>query len=61
MGRSLLVLLLAVAIGWLVLRLLRTLGQIMPGQSRKRAEPKVDRKIIDAEFEDVTKEDTPEA
>ena len=60
MGRSLLVLLLAAAIGWLVLRLSRTLGQILPGKSPKRAAPEEKQKIIDAEFEDVTKEDTTE-
>ena len=62
MGRALLVLVLAAAIGWLVLRLLRTLGQVLPGEGvADRAEPKEERKIIDAEFEDVTKEETPEA
>ena len=58
MSRSLLVLLLVGALAWLVMRLIRTLGQIMPGESPQRPVPRSKSKIIDAEFEDVAKDDS---
>ena len=61
MNRSLLVLVLVGALAWLVIRLIRTLGQIMPGDAPHRPIPPGKRKIIDAEFEDVDQDDSSES
>jgi hypothetical protein len=55
--RSLLIILLGVVLVWLILRLSRTLKEFMPGESRKKPSPLGNKKIIDAEFEDITEED----
>ena len=55
--RSLLIILLGVLLVWLILRLSRTIKEVLPGESRKRSSPLSNKKIIDAEFEDVTEED----
>lgn len=60
MFRSLLIIILGGVLAWLILRLRRTLKEVVPGESRKRPSPLGDKKIIDAEFEDVTKEDAAE-
>lgn len=57
MLRSLLIILLGVVLVWLILRLSRTLKEVMPGKPRKNSSPLGNKKIIDAEFEDVTEED----
>ncbi|MEE9465538.1 MAG: hypothetical protein V3W14_08220 [Candidatus Neomarinimicrobiota bacterium] len=41
------------AIAWMILRLLRTMRQIMPGDKQKTPPPFKDDQIIDAEFEDL--------
>ena len=58
MLRSLLVILLGGVLAWLILRLSRTLKEVVPGEDRRRPSPLGGKKIIDAEFEDVTKEDS---
>ncbi|MFB0515624.1 MAG: hypothetical protein ACETWG_03360 [Candidatus Neomarinimicrobiota bacterium] len=58
MFRSLLIILLGGLVIWLIFRLTRTLKEVLPGESRKRPSALEDRKIIDAEFEDVTKEES---
>lgn len=55
--RSLLIILLGGILVWLIFRLGRTVREVMPGESRKQTSPLGDKKIIDAEFEDVTGED----
>jgi hypothetical protein len=42
---------------WLILRLSRTIKEVLPGKPRKSSSPLGNNKIIDAEFEDVTEED----
>jgi len=42
---------------WLILRLSQTLKGFMPGEPRKKPSQLGNKKIIDAEFEDVTEED----
>ena len=58
--RSLLIILLGGLLVWLILRLSRTLKEFMPGELRKKSSPLGNKKIIDAEFEDVTEEDVTE-
>ncbi len=53
MFRTLFIILLGVAISWLVLRLTKTMRQIMPGDEQKTSSPFKDDQIIDAEFEDL--------
>ncbi len=55
--RSLLIILLGGLLVWLILRLSRTLKEFMPGEPRKKPSPLGNKKIIDAEFEDITEED----
>lgn len=55
--RSLLLILLGVLLVWLIFRLSRTLREVLPGEPRKRSSLLGNKKIIDAEFEDVTEED----
>ncbi len=53
MFRTLFIIALGGAIGWLVLRLSKTMRQIMPGDEQKTRPPFKDDQIIDAEFEDL--------
>ena len=53
MFRSLLIIILGGLLAWLILRLIRTVGEIMPGEPTKSASSVRHEKIIDAEFEDV--------
>ena len=55
--RSLLIIILGGLLVWLILRLSRTLKEFMPGEHRKKPSPLGNKKIIDAEFEDITEED----
>ncbi|UCH63837.1 MAG: hypothetical protein JSU77_05175 [Fidelibacterota bacterium] len=55
--RSILIILLAGLLVWLILRLSRTMKDFMPGEPRKKPSPLGNKKIIDAEFEDVAEED----
>ncbi len=55
--RSLLIILLGGLLVWLILRLSSTLKEFMPGEPRKKPSPLGSKKIIDAEFEDITEED----
>lgn len=61
MFRSLLIIILGGALAWLILHLIRTLRQIMPGEPPKPATPIPNEKIIDAEFEDVERDDEDQA
>ena len=54
MIRTLLIIVLGGLLAWLILHLSRTLKEVMPGQTREQSPSLKDRKIIDAEFEDVT-------
>ncbi len=56
----LLVLLLLGVLVWLLQRLGRTLRSYVPGQDPKAGAPPDEQKIIDAEFEDVSREDSDE-
>ncbi len=53
MLRSLLIMALAAAISWLILRLSRTFKRIKPGEHQESPPPYRDDQIIDAEFEDL--------
>jgi len=53
MLRSLMIIILGGAIAWMVLRLSRTMRQIMPGDKQETPPPFKDDQIIDAEFEDL--------
>ena len=57
MIRSLLILILGGALAWLILHLIRTVRQIMPGEPDRTTAPIENQKIIDAEFEDVERDD----
>ncbi len=57
MLRSLFIIFLGVVLVWLIFRLSRTLKEVMPGETPKRPSPLGGKKIIDAEFEDVNKEE----
>jgi len=54
MIRTLLIIVLGGLLAWLILHLSRTLKEVMPGQQREQSSPLNDKKIIDAEFEDMT-------
>ncbi len=56
MLRSLMIIILGGAIAWMVLRLSKTMRQIMPGDTKKPPPPFKDDQIIDAEFEDLDEE-----
>ncbi len=58
--RTLLVFLLLGVLVWLLQRLGRTLRSYGPEQDPKSAAPPEEQKIIDAEFEDVSREDSEE-
>ena len=58
MVRTLLVLLLLFVLVWLVQRLSRNLRSYVPGQDPEGDAPQEEQKIIDAEFEDVSREDS---
>ena len=60
MVRTLLVFLLLAVLVWLVQRLGRTLRSYVPGQDPKAGAAQDEQKIIDAEFEDVSREDSDE-
>ncbi len=53
MIRTLLIIVLGGLLAWLILHLSRTLKEVMPGQPREQSSPLNEKKIIDAEFEDV--------
>ncbi|MCH7858299.1 MAG: hypothetical protein IID14_01205 [Candidatus Marinimicrobia bacterium] len=57
MFRSLLIIILGGVLAWLILHLIRTVRQVMPGEPAKPADPFQNEKIIDAEFEDVEQDD----
>ena len=57
MFRSLLIIILGGALAWLILHIIRTVRQIMPGEPGRPAAPIQNEKIIDAEFEDVERDD----
>ncbi|MFC1543598.1 hypothetical protein ACFL4K_03555 [Candidatus Neomarinimicrobiota bacterium] len=59
--RSLLIIILGGLLVWLILRLSRTVKDVMPGKPREQSSPISDTKIIDAEFEEVNKEENSEA
>lgn len=53
MFRTLFIIALGGAISWMVLRLSKSMRQIMPGDEQKTPPPFKDDQIIDAEFEDL--------
>ncbi len=57
MFRTLFIIALGGAIGWMVLRLTRTMRQIMPGDKQNTPPPFKDDQIIDAEFEDLEEDE----
>ncbi|UCD38533.1 MAG: hypothetical protein JSW54_03385, partial [Fidelibacterota bacterium] len=57
MFRSVLIIILGAVLAWLILRLTRTVKDVLPGESKRRPSPLGGKKIIDAEFEDVTEEE----
>ena len=61
MFRSLLIIILGGVLAWLILRLIRTVRQIIPGEPTKPVDPFQNEKIIDAEFEDVERDDEDQA
>ena len=58
--RTLLVFLLLGVLLWLLRRLGRTLRSYGPEQDPKTAAPREEQKIIDADFEDVSRDDSEE-
>ena len=55
--RSMLIIILGGVLAWLILRLIRTVRQIMPREPSRPSVPIQSEKIIDAEFEDVEPDD----
>ncbi len=60
MFRSLLVIIIGGIVIWLIIRLSLMMKDALPGAPRKRSSPLKEGRIIDAEFEDITKEEEQE-
>ncbi len=57
MFRTLFIIALGAAISWMVVRLSKSMRQIMPGDDQKTPSPFKEDQIIDAEFEDLEEDE----